>query len=338
MPQFHKDDDGVWVDEFGNEPVLAKDEDIDADGNIIKVSSGVLVALQTIEGPASVPKKLDDVFYLEKHDPRHRMGNFLQILYEYYKGNKLGGARQVIPDKPTLLASSKLGQPKLSHRERPSFEFYQWCDHLDAETFAKAIKEGGLFGSKGAWPNDSVFWSRELHKFQQPLDYLNSSQRRRYYVYVEGGLLKRESEKGGKEFLSTTGHISKWTGSDTGIWVMGNEHSKETGYPLYAGIMKIGRFQHSSFLEGKKVLAAGEWKVGKNGQLLLVTGRSGHYKPDMGNLVAALKDLKFKKVDLSSAYVEVFAQGAEKPERFAAEEFIGNVKLHYLYRAAPNLA
>ena len=336
--KYCKDGDGVWVDEFGQEPVLAQDEDIDADGNIIKISPVVLNALQNIEGPPSVPRKLDDYFYLEKHDPRHRMGNFLLILYGYYKDAGLGGSRQVVPDKPTLLANSNLVKPKAPKRERPSFEFYRWCDHLDAKTFMAAITGGGLYADKDDWSKHSFFWNKELHKFQQSLDYLGSSGRRRYYVYIDGGRLKREDEKGVKGFLSTTGQISKWSGTDMGIWVMGSDHDKEAGYPLYAGFMKIGKFQHSSFLEGKKVLAAGEWKVSESGQLLLITGRSGHYKPDMGNLVAALKDLKFKKVDLSCAKVEVFGQGESKPEHFAAESFIGDVKSHYLFRAAPNLA
>ena len=52
---------------------------------------------------------------------------------------------------------------------------------------------------------------------------------------------------------------------------------------VYTGAATYHELHHSSFLKGEPVLAAGDWIV-KNGEVLLVNGASGHYRPTLENL------------------------------------------------------
>jgi hypothetical protein len=59
---------------------------------------------------------------------------------------------------------------------------------------------------------------------------------------------------------------------------------------LYLGTHKVGRFHHSSFLAGTAVMAAGEMVV-ENGQILLITTKTGHYRAGVAELKAMLTKL-----------------------------------------------
>jgi len=52
----------------------------------------------------------------------------------------------------------------------------------------------------------------------------------------------------------------------------------DTSFRLYVGIKQSGSFQHSSFLHGSRISAAGLIKV-KDGRLLKLSPLSGHYRP-----------------------------------------------------------
>ena len=52
----------------------------------------------------------------------------------------------------------------------------------------------------------------------------------------------------------------------------------DTSFRLYVGIKQSGAFQHSSFLHGSRISAAGLIKV-KNGRLAKLSPLSGHYRP-----------------------------------------------------------
>lgn len=52
----------------------------------------------------------------------------------------------------------------------------------------------------------------------------------------------------------------------------------DTSFRLYVGIKQSGAFQHSSFLHGSRISAAGLIKI-KNGQLDKLSPLSGHYRP-----------------------------------------------------------
>ncbi|KAL8936139.1 MAG: hypothetical protein Q9216_005087 [Gyalolechia sp. 2 TL-2023] len=72
----------------------------------------------------------------------------------------------------------------------------------------------------------------------------------------------------------------------------------DTSYDLYIGIKQSGAFQHSSFLHGARVSAAGLIKV-KDGQLQYMQPRSGHYKPPPSSFRAFVHSLQKRGVDMS---------------------------------------
>ncbi|KAL9599679.1 MAG: hypothetical protein Q9219_003667 [cf. Caloplaca sp. 3 TL-2023] len=72
----------------------------------------------------------------------------------------------------------------------------------------------------------------------------------------------------------------------------------DTSYNLYIGIKQSGAFQHSSFLHGARVSAAGLIKV-KDGQLRYMQPRSGHYKPPASSFRAFVHSLQKRGVDMS---------------------------------------
>ncbi|KAJ5375872.1 hypothetical protein N7517_007878 [Penicillium concentricum] len=72
----------------------------------------------------------------------------------------------------------------------------------------------------------------------------------------------------------------------------------DTSFRLYIGIKKSGAFQHSSFLRGARIAAAGMIKI-KHGQLRSLAPLSGHYRPPAANFRAFHHSLQQQGVDMS---------------------------------------
>ncbi|RAQ60799.1 IQ calmodulin-binding motif protein [Aspergillus flavus] len=72
----------------------------------------------------------------------------------------------------------------------------------------------------------------------------------------------------------------------------------DTSFRLYIGIKQSGAFQHSSFLRGARISAAGLIKV-RNGQLRSLAPLSGHYRPPAANFRAFIHSLQDRGVDMS---------------------------------------
>ena len=95
----------------------------------------------------------------------------------------------------------------------------------------------------------------------------------------------------------------------------------DPGGLFYSGSQIVGRFHHSSFLAGGRVLAAGEWVV-SDGRLLLMTNKTGHYRATTQNLANALRILS-RKIDITAAKVMAFdQQGGD--QYFHATEIMAN--------------
>ncbi|CAK4031345.1 IQ domain-containing IQM4-like [Lecanosticta acicola] len=86
--------------------------------------------------------------------------------------------------------------------------------------------------------------------------------------------------------------LRKTTKSNTWIFVA------DTSFRLYVGIKQSGAFQHSSFLKGARVSAAGLIKI-KRGQIRKLSPLSGHYAPPVRNFREFVKSLKAANADLS---------------------------------------
>ena len=72
----------------------------------------------------------------------------------------------------------------------------------------------------------------------------------------------------------------------------------DTAFRLYIGYKQAGAFQHSSFLHGSRILAAGQIKV-KRGSLRRLSPLSGHYRPPAKNFRSFVENLKDAGVDMS---------------------------------------
>lgn len=72
----------------------------------------------------------------------------------------------------------------------------------------------------------------------------------------------------------------------------------DTNFRLYVGIKQSGAFQHSSFLHGSRISAAGLIKI-KDGQLDKLSPLSGHYRPPVASFRAFVHALKEEGVDMT---------------------------------------
>lgn len=72
----------------------------------------------------------------------------------------------------------------------------------------------------------------------------------------------------------------------------------DTSFRLYVGYKQSGAFQHSSFLQGARILLAGLIKV-KHGQLRKLSPLSGHYRPRASNFRAFVHSLRDEGADMS---------------------------------------
>lgn len=125
---------------------------------------------------------------------------------------------------------------------------------------------------------------------QQCVVYLGPLERMSYEVVVDndGKLVYKQT----KMYVNTTEpKDAKW------IFVL------STSMALYVGKKKKGSFQHSSFLSGGAIAAAGRIVV-ENGILKAVSPYSGHYKPKPENFQDLIVFLKRKNVDLTNVKTE----------------------------------
>jgi len=109
------------------------------------------------------------------------------------------------------------------------------------------------------------------------------------------------------------------------IWVQG-----PSGRFYSSNLSKAGKFHHSSFLGGGNVKAAGDWEV-QGGKLLTISAISGHYRPPVETLLAAIKDLKQTSASiLNGTKVEIFekSSGNATPKyvKIPALEFLRNAE------------
>jgi hypothetical protein len=104
----------------------------------------------------------------------------------------------------------------------------------------------------------------------------------------------------------------------------------DTSFRLYVGIKNSGMFQHSSFLQGARISAAGLIRI-RDGRLISLSPLSGHYRPPASNFRAFVKSLREAGVDMSRVKVsksymvlrglEMYTKATEK-----AKHAVGKVR------------
>ena len=117
--------------------------------------------------------------------------------------------------------------------------------------------------------------------------YLRSDAERRPYEAVTGPSITRSDGTP----LDTRGNHSKFLGAGFAIYAMdGNGR-------LYVGQHAVGLFHHSSFMAGGNVAGAGELLV-REGRLIAISNKSGHYQPRTEHLQRVLQQLHGKGVSM----------------------------------------
>lgn len=121
--------------------------------------------------------------------------------------------------------------------------------------------------------------------------------REQYRVFFRNGLLKHLQSPLEMVPWNSINNSTNFCGKGWAIFVMSPEGK------LYTGThnTNTGWF-HAAFLGGKPVKAAGEVYV-KNGIPLILTDKSGHYKPQFANLCAAAREMNRNGVDISQLQI-----------------------------------
>ena len=158
------------------------------------------------------------------------------------------------------------------------------------QTFEKWLKKHEDAAAGGATPAPGSFWewleASGIGKQMKQITYLTKDEREGYRVQVQANALTWACGEGPL-------HSIGLPDDDSFIFVISPE--KE----LFAGETVFEKFHHSSFLEGRPVLGAGQIQV-NNGTLLKVTNDSGHYRPDLSRHYNTLLFLKKSGLVLSS--------------------------------------
>lgn len=102
-----------------------------------------------------------------------------------------------------------------------------------------------------------------------------------------------EDHTGSKHSLSLAPKLKSRTSKSKKKWIF----VSDTSFRLYVGIKNAGAFQHSSFVKGSRISAAGLIKI-KDGRLRSLKPLSGHYRPPLSNFRAFVHNLDSAGVDL----------------------------------------
>lgn len=127
--------------------------------------------------------------------------------------------------------------------------------------------------------------------------YLNNAGRADLQLFVKNG---KVVDRQGNLYDTTSSSSVFGNGKGKAIFVM-----DEYGNIYASKYQSVGKFHHSSFLGGKPVAAAGEITV-KNGNIVEISNRSGHYQPSQQMNLQVINELKNRGTDTSKITITDF--------------------------------
>lgn len=141
--------------------------------------------------------------------------------------------------------------------------------------------------------------------------YMDENQRKDFKLNIENGQLSTQHE----------GKLN--TGSAPHIFVVAPNSR------VYVGEYHQGTLNHSSFLSGGAVKAAGEMVI-ENGKLTTITDKSGHYQTSPEMVINGLKVLKSQGVDLSDVTLIMNAHphSTNPPVKHNASDYLESAVFH----------
>jgi hypothetical protein len=128
---------------------------------------------------------------------------------------------------------------------------------------------------------------------------------RKIHHYKDPQPVNPATEDARKELLSTTDNNwgTVFSGKGFAIWVL-----SRLGI-FYTNKHELAKFHHSSFLAGGRIKAGGEWAI-RNGRLLYITHKTGHYRSSPTELLTALRTLSVR-IDISKVVACVTDYGTK---------------------------
>ncbi len=214
--------------------------------------------------PRPESRELGPHYKREAQDPKHRMGDLLEECFKVYE---------------------------VKHPEDPTgVHFYHWLD--DMHDWDRVLLVSGHHLMRGERKDANIKPSM-VKAFMKGVAYLDKSARKSRRVYFNGGTaFLKDGEAGSGALagavmvpLSTAEMSTVFSGKGFGIWVI-SEKGK-----LYVGNHVKGMVHHSSFLAGANVMCGGEMWA-RNGKIVFLTAKSGHYNPGVEHLSWALRVLE----------------------------------------------
>ena len=185
-----------------------------------------------------------DAHALEAMDPKHRIGEMLNVFMDEY--NKLRPAQLFLDwvDSMTLLAQVKL--------------------------ISKVMDDNGHAGDfKPEW----------VRAFNRSVCHMYAAVRGSYKIQIRNGLLFQNNA------LFDTGKMNtRLSGAGAAIFLQSADGT------FYSSSHVWGRLHHSSLASDVAIRSAGEWQVEK-GKIAWISGKCGHCKSTMDQLVTAIGDL-----------------------------------------------
>lgn len=173
-------------------------------------------------------------------------------------------------------------------------EFFSGCYIGKELEHAKRLWQG----TDGTIPFEKWLLAHpELHP-QGKVEYLDENKRRACQVGIQNGrvLLK------GKPY-DTRNASTFHSGQGFAIFVLSLDNK------LYVHSHVRGQFHHSSFLSGRPVLAAGELQTNREGRIVKLTNKSGHYNPSRAQNLKMLRVMQASGVDLKRVVYEEILPG-----------------------------
>lgn len=163
-------------------------------------------------------------------------------------------------------------------------------DKVQGDLNQAVIRLRTWLSRQGAWfgPDGSVLWPQTM-RYRVIYDH-DMARQAATKVTISGGLLIDAKRRP----IDTAGYVTHFSGPGKAIYVM-----SATGN-LHLNSHSVGHYHHSSLLAGIPVACAGEIEI-KNGRIVWLSHKSGHYKPAREQLLQVLAMLQRRGVDLSFA-------------------------------------
>lgn len=154
-----------------------------------------------------------------------------------------------------------------------------------------------------------------------PFILLDEKSREIYRTICDSGMLTRNLKT-----LDTSFDKTLHSGNGYAIFVIGPDQD------LYTGSHIGGVFHHSSFLGEGAVMAAGEIKTNKNGQITELSSKSGHYRPTDKENQFMLNYFKNRGADLSKLQFTAYGTNGQT-EKYNAAKYLNYLEHKHEYES-----